>query len=101
MGFGNRVGNWRLLVAKMINRGREYARSGVDRLPITIINGCYERQMFFIFSSGNRYMLVITENMAALETVEYHLRQIQRKYSIIYGSSFPKDQAFSQVSVMV
>ena len=48
-------------------------------------------------TSGNRYILVSTENIAALETVETELKAFKREYRIIYGSSFPRDQAFSQV----
>ena len=35
------VGNWRRLVAKMINRGREYERSGVVWLPSKHVLGDY------------------------------------------------------------
>ena len=62
----------------------------------------------------NRHLLFITENYAALDILSYYLQDQQEKSSdctevatlkpwemepyVLYGSSFPKDKEYSQVS---
>ena len=46
--------------------------------------------------TSNRYLLVMTEKYSALPIVE-GLLQEERNMTVIFGSSFPKDQEFTQV----
>ncbi|KXJ23404.1 E3 ubiquitin-protein ligase RNF213 [Exaiptasia diaphana] len=45
----------------------------------------------------SRYLLVITENYSALTIVEQQLIKNKDDYVVIFGSSFPKDQEYTQV----
>ena len=47
-------------------------------------------------SSESRYLLILTENYAALGLLQHELLQIKDAI-IIFGSSFPKDQEYTQV----
>lgn len=48
-----------------------------------------------------RYLLILTENFAALPRVKQLLLEedVEEPY-VIFGSSFPKDQLFTQVLVV-
>jgi len=50
----------------------------------------------FSFDSENRYLLILTENYAALGILQQELLKIKNAI-IIFGSSFPKDQEYTQV----
>ena len=45
-----------------------------------------------------RYLLLMTENYAALRVLEKVFPEENDGASVIFGSSFPKDQEFTQVS---
>ena len=48
--------------------------------------------------TSNRYLLVMTEKYSALPIIEgMSLDTKQNNMSVIFGSSFPKDQEFTQV----
>ena len=48
--------------------------------------------------TSNRYLLVMTEKYSALPIIEgMSLDTAQNDMSVIFGSSFPKDQEFTQV----
>ena len=49
-----------------------------------------------IVSSESRYLLILTENYAALGLLQHELLKIKDAI-IIFGSSFPKDQEYTQV----
>ena len=66
-----------------------------------------------IFFSENRYLLFLTENYAALDILEHYLEVgsgedspseedsdsvVPSKPFILFGSSFPKDKDYTQVS---
>ena len=46
--------------------------------------------------SESRYLLILTENYAALPILQQKLLEMQDTV-IIFGSSFPKDQEYTQV----
>ena len=52
--------------------------------------------LFFVFDSESRYLLILTENYAALGILQQELLKIKNAI-IIFGSSFPKDQEYTQV----
>lgn len=47
--------------------------------------------------TSNRYLLVMTEKYSALPIIEGMSLQEKQNMSVIFGSSFPKDQEFTQV----
>jgi len=49
-----------------------------------------------MFDSESRYLLILTENYAALGILQQELLKIKNAI-IIFGSSFPKDQEYTQV----
>jgi len=50
-------------------------------------------------NSESRYLLILTENYAALGILQQELLKIKNAI-IIFGSSFPKDQEYTQVGYM-
>ncbi|XP_064378919.1 E3 ubiquitin-protein ligase RNF213 isoform X2 [Dromaius novaehollandiae] len=54
-----------------------------------------------IYSSGQdcecRYLLVLTENYAALQILQQTIFTARQQPEIIFGSSFPKDQEYTQI----
>ncbi|XP_068007364.1 E3 ubiquitin-protein ligase RNF213 isoform X3 [Melanerpes formicivorus] len=54
-----------------------------------------------IYSSGDdgdcRYLLVLTENYAALQILQQAFFTARQQPEIIFGSSFPKDQEYTQI----
>ena len=54
--------------------------------------------MYFYLSSEGRYLLIMTENFAALPRVkQLLLDEHSEEPYVIFGSGFPKDQKFTQV----
>lgn len=51
----------------------------------------------FVSNRESRYLLVLTENYAALPIVQEELLKKGEDPVIIFGSSFPKDQEYTQV----
>ena len=51
----------------------------------------------FLLNRESRYLLVLTENYAALPIVHEELLKKRDDPVIIFGSSFPKDQEYTQV----
>ena len=47
--------------------------------------------------SENRYLLILTENYAALPIMQQHLLRTADDAVVIFGSSFPNDQEYTQV----
>ena len=47
--------------------------------------------------SENRYLLILTENYAALGMIQQHLLKTSEDAVVIFGSSFPNDQEYTQV----
>lgn len=47
--------------------------------------------------SENRYLLILTENYAALPIMQQHLLKTEDNAVVIFGSSFPNDQEYTQV----
>ena len=67
---------------------------------------CSLKSMAFCFVSNreSRYLLVLTENYAALPIVQEELLKVLKKGEdpvIIFGSSFPKDQEYTQVPTSI
>jgi len=52
--------------------------------------------LFIVVGSESRYLLILTENYAALGILQQELLKIKNAI-IIFGSSFPKDQEYTQV----
>ena len=50
------------------------------------------------FFSENRYLLILTENYAALPIMQQHLLKTADDAVVIFGSSFPNDQEYTQVT---
>ena len=50
-----------------------------------------------VYFRESRYLLVLTENYAALPIVLQELHEKKEEPIVIFGSSFPKDQEFTQV----
>ena len=56
--------------------------------------------LFFFYRDG-RYLLIMTENFAALPRIkQLLLEQDEEEPYVIFGSGFPKDQLFTQVKIM-
>lgn len=49
----------------------------------------------------SRYLLVLTENYAALPIVQKELHKKGKEPVIIFGSSFPKDQEYTKVLTVI
>ena len=49
------------------------------------------------FSRESRYLLILTENYAALPIIQRQLLKEEDDAVVIFGSSFPKDQEYTQV----
>ncbi|KAL9988404.1 hypothetical protein ACROYT_G002842 [Oculina patagonica] len=47
--------------------------------------------------SENRYLLILTENYAALPIMQQHLLKTADDAVVIFGSSFPNDQEYTQI----
>ncbi|XP_022796392.1 E3 ubiquitin-protein ligase rnf213-alpha-like isoform X2 [Stylophora pistillata] len=47
--------------------------------------------------SENRYLLILTENYAALPIMQQHLLRAADDAVVIFGSSFPNDQEYTQI----
>ncbi|XP_022803330.1 E3 ubiquitin-protein ligase rnf213-alpha-like isoform X2 [Stylophora pistillata] len=47
--------------------------------------------------SENRYLLILTENYAALPIIQQHLLKKSDDAVVIFGSSFPNDQEYTQI----
>ena len=52
---------------------------------------------FLSLLSENRYLLILTENYAALRIMQQHLLKTSDDAVVIFGSSFPNDQEYTQV----
>ena len=50
------------------------------------------------YFSESRYLLILTENFAALKILQQQLLQM-KNVQYIFGSSFPKDQEYTQVQL--
>lgn len=58
-------------------------------------------RVFFFFYRDGRYLLIMTENFAALPRIkQLLLEQDEEEPYVIFGSGFPKDQLFTQVKIM-
>ena len=57
-------------------------------------------QDFFSFRSESRYLLLLTENYGALSILQQQIiaKQNEIRPVTIFGSSFPSDQEYTQVS---
>ena len=51
-----------------------------------------------MFLSENRYLLILTENYAALRIMQQQLLKTSDDAVVIFGSSFPNDQEYTQVN---
>ncbi|XP_048586969.1 E3 ubiquitin-protein ligase rnf213-alpha-like isoform X2 [Nematostella vectensis] len=60
--------------------------------PIDLIKASLDRRNAI---GETRYLLVLTENYSALPIVESELKD--EEYVVIFGSSFPKDQEYTQI----
>ncbi|XP_078381354.1 E3 ubiquitin-protein ligase rnf213-alpha-like isoform X3 [Oculina patagonica] len=75
--------------------GRDRMRQKEDDFSaVNLIKASLERQ---ISRGESRYLLVLTENYAALPIVHEELLKKRDDPVIIFGSSFPKDQEYTQV----
>ena len=52
---------------------------------------------YLLIFRDTRYVLLMTENFAALRVLEKKFPEENADASVIFGSSFPKDQEFTQV----
>ena len=59
--------------------------------------GWFTKLMSYFFSE-NRYLLILTENYAALPIMQQHLLKTADDAVVIFGSSFPNDQEYTQVN---
>ena len=50
--------------------------------------------------SENRYLLILTENYAALPIMQQLLLRTAENAVVIFGSSFPNDQEYTQVKII-
>ena len=58
-------------------------------------------RVFFFFYRDGRYLLIMTENFAALPRIkQLLLEQYEEEPYVIFGSGFPKDQLFTQVKIL-
>ena len=57
--------------------------------------------LFFVFvcCRESRYLLILTENYAALPIIQRELLKEEDDAVVIFGSSFPKDQEYTQVTI--
>ena len=55
----------------------------------------------FVSIRESRYLLVLTENYAALPIVQQELLKKGDDPVVIFGSSFPKDQEYTQVPTSI
>ena len=74
------------------------------------MHGFHENFFFFFFLPyrENRYLLFLTENYAALDILKHYLSDVSLANQttehqdmepfILFGSSFPKDKEYTQVS---
>ena len=67
-----------------------------------IYSYCFLLNLWFLIYSfspnrDTRYVLLMTENYAALRVLEKRFPEENAAASVIFGSSFPKDQEFTQV----
>ena len=54
-----------------------------------------------LFDRDGRYLLIMTENFAALPRIkQLLLEQDEEEPYVIFGSGFPKDQLFTQVKIL-
>ena len=53
-------------------------------------------QISYLFSE-NRYLLILTENYAAIPIMQQHLLKTAEDVVVIFGSCFPNDQEYTQV----
>lgn len=59
----------------------------------------YENFILYLYHcfSENRYLLILTENYAALGMIQQHLLKTSEDAVVIFGSSFLNDQEYTQV----
>ncbi|KAF4797459.1 E3 ubiquitin-protein ligase RNF213 [Turdus rufiventris] len=80
-----------IFTSKLLERG-EIRAHDISRLELIRQN---------IFSSAEdgdcRYLLVLTENYAALQILQQAFFTARQQPEIIFGSSFPKDQEYTQI----
>ena len=60
---------------------------------------CYDRrgEVTKRHCLSSRYLLLMTEDFAALPIIEQLYEKEKYRSCVIFGSSFPKDQQFTQV----
>ena len=66
---------------------------------LIFFNFFYLFNIIFLYREG-RYLLIMTENFAALPRIKQLLLELEKEEPyVIFGSSFPKDQLFTQARV--
>ncbi len=64
--------------------------------PINIFDYKSVLEILFVFCRESRYLLILTQNYAALNILQQQLDSLKDAI-IIFGSSFPNDQEYTQV----
>ena len=59
---------------------------------------CASHTLFSVCFSESRYLLILTENYAALSILQQELLA-SKDAIVIFGSSFPNDQQYTQVTL--
>ncbi len=85
-----------------IGHWNESIEEGVyQKILVGILSRCFSFPLVSNYDfSESRYLLVLTENYAALPILQQKLLEM-RDTVIIFGSSFPKDQEYTQVSLLM
>lgn len=67
------------------------------RSSIEVNCPCHQKQLVEGKCTSSRYLLIMTENYSALPMIESLLLENGVEPDVIFGSSFPRDQEFTQV----
>ncbi|KAG8579462.1 hypothetical protein GDO81_010902 [Engystomops pustulosus] len=68
----------------------EHKRLAVDTIDLVMENTKS-------VSEDSRYLLILTKNYAALQILQQEFLKENQQHEIIFGSSFPKDQEYTQI----
>lgn len=89
-----------VFLALMLSSKEDHDGNSAQHNPHIPISQSYISILcFFIYREG-RYLLILTENFAALPRIkQLVLKEDKEEPYVIFGSSFPKDLSFTQARV--
>lgn len=88
-----------VFLALMFSSKEDHVKSAQHNPHIPISQSYISKLCFFTYREG-RYLLILTENFAALPRIkQLLLKEDKEEPYVIFGSSFPKDQFFTQARV--